>query len=399
VCWLHIASAAGSLRIPRTARVELPARFGEIESVFAVLAARVHNAVVQAASAVRTAVREALRPAPMVRGFGVDLFRSHTELVAENAMLRQQLIVAARKVKQPAFRPLERGLMVALSSMVRNWQNAILLVKPDTVLRWHREGFRLLWKRTSKATNQRQLRVSTETIELIRDMAVRNKTWGAERIRGELLKLGIRVSKRTIQRHILAVRPPGDGQHWQTFLKNHVVWACDFVQVYDIWFRPLFAFFVIDINTKEVIHVGETRTPNARWTAQQLRQITPFGEGPEFIIRDRDNKFGADFDRVARGAGIRVLKTAIQAPLMNAAMERFVGSARRECLGHIIVLSEEHLKAVLDEYVAHFNGARPHQGLDQQVPVLSHRLSSAGCGKVVALPVLGGLHHEYRRVA
>ena len=168
-------------------------------------------------SLVLDAAREALRPVPMGSGFVADLFRSRNELLAENAMLGQQLIAAKRKVKQPEFRPLERGLMVVLSSMVRNWQNAVLLVKPDTVLRWHREGFRLLWKRKSKATKPRQPRISAETIELIRQMAVQNKTWGAERIRGELLKLGIRVAKRTIQRHILAVRPPGDGQSWKTF--------------------------------------------------------------------------------------------------------------------------------------------------------------------------------------
>jgi transposase InsO family protein len=129
----------------------------------------------------------------------------------------------------------------------------------------------------------------------------------------------------------------------------------------------LFAFFVIDVNRKEVVHVAVTRVPNAEWTAQQLRQLTPFGEGPELIIRDNDNKSGADFDRIARGAGIRVLKTAIEAPLMNATCERFIGSARRECLDHVIILSEAHLKAVLVEYVAYFNASRPHRGIDQRV--------------------------------
>ncbi|MBN2195260.1 MAG: transposase [Polyangiaceae bacterium] len=314
-------------------------------------------------------------------------------------MLRQQLIVASRKVKQPAFRPFERGLLVALSSVVKNWQNAILLVKPDTVLRWHREGFRLLWKRKSRATKQRRSRISTDTIELIRDMAIQNRTWGAERIRGELLKLGIRVAKRTIQRHILAARPTGDGQSWKTFLRNHVVWAVDFVQVYDLWFRPVFAVFVIDVNTKKVVHVAVTRAPNARWTAQQLRQLTPFGEGPEFIVRDRDNKFGADFDRVAKGAGIRVVKTAVQAPLMNATCARFIGSVRRECLDHIIVLGEAHLRTILLEWVTHFNRGRPHQGIAQRVPVPVAEPFDGESGRVVAIPVLGGLPHEYRRAA
>jgi transposase InsO family protein len=335
----------------------------------------------------------------LVTGFVQDVFRSPDELRAENAALRQQLIVASRRVKRPVLRPWERGLLVVLASRLRNWRNTILLVKPETVVRWHQEGFRLFWKRKSKAMKPHKPRIATDTVELIRRMAVENRTWGAERIRGELLKLGIRVAKRTIQQHIRAVRPPGDGQRWRTFLRNHTVWACDFLQVYDIWFRPLFAFVMIDVNAKEVVHVGVTREPNARWTAQQLRQLTPFGEGPQFIIRDRDDKFGTDFDRAARGAGIRVLKTAVRAPLMNATCERFLGSVRRECLDHIIILGEDHLRAVLGEYVAYFNGSRPHQGLGQRIPVPSTSDSSSANGKLVTIPVLGGLHHDYRRAA
>ncbi len=159
-------------------------------------------------------------------------------------------------------------------------------------------------------------------------MAAENVLWGAERIRGELLKLGIRVSKRTIQRHMTRARPPElpRGQNWCTFLKNHTVWACDFLQTYDVWFRPIFAFFLIDINSKRVVHVGVTRSPTAEWTAQQLRNITPFGEGPQFIIRDNDNKFGAQFDRVAKGAGIKILRTAIQAPLQKGNASYYTSS-------------------------------------------------------------------------
>jgi len=182
-------------------------------------------------------------------------------------------------------------------------------------------------------------------------------------------------------------------------VKNHTVWACDFLQVYDIGFRPLFVFFVIDVNTKQVIHVAVTREPSERWTAQQLRQLTPFGTGPNFIIRDRDAKFGTDFDRVAKSSGIRVLKTAIRAPLMNSTCERFLGSVRRECLDHIIILGEGHLRAVLTEYAAYFNASRPHQGLAQRVPAPSTVTCSSTGGRVFALPVLGGLHHDYRRAA
>ena len=230
-------------------------------------------------------------------------------------------------------------------------------------------------------------------------MARDNRTWGAERIRGELLKLGIRVAKRTIQRHLRAVRPPGDGQTWRTFLRNHTVWACDFVQVYDIWFRPLFAFFVVDVNSKEVLHVAVTREPSERWTAQQIRQLTSFGDAPNFIVRDRDAKFGVEFDRVAKSSGIRVLKTAIRAPLMNATCERFLGSVRRECLDHVIILGEQHLRSVLTEYAAYFNASRPHQGLEQRIPIPASAIRSSTNGGVRAFPTLGGLHHDYRWAA
>jgi putative transposase len=337
----------------------------------------------------------------LVVGAVVDVTRSRKQLVLENALLRQQLIVASRKVKRPIFKPHERGLIVLLAHFVSGWRNALLLVKPETVLRWHREGFRFLWKLKSRTRGQGESRISEQVIALIRQMASENATWGAERIRGELLKLGIRVAKRTIQRYINRVRAGStpSGQCWRTFVHNHVVWACDFLQTYDIWFRAIFAFFVIDINTKRVIHVGVTRSPAAEWTAQQLRNITPFDAGPRFLIRDNDNKFGSDFEGVAKGAGIRVLRTAVQAPLMNATCERFLGSVRRECLDHVIVLSENHLRSLLSEYTTYFNQMRPHQGIGQRLPV-PRSIKKFGKGAAVeSVAVLAGLHHDYRVAA
>ena len=181
----------------------------------------------------------------------------------------------------------------------------------DTLLRWHRAGFQLFWRQRSKADARREPKLAPDLIALIRQMATSNVTWGAERIRGELLKLGIRVSKRTIQKYLRGARPrpPHLGQRWRTFLRDHTVWACDFVQTYDIWFRPIFAFFIVDINSKTVVHLAATYNPTRAWTAQQLRNATPFGEGPQFIIRDRDDKYGAEFDRVAKGAGVRVIRS------------------------------------------------------------------------------------------
>ena len=187
-----------------------------------------------------------------------DLSRSKSELIAENALLRQQLIVLRRQVKRPTFSRTDRILLVLLARLVRTWQQALLIVQPDTLLRWHRELFRLYWKRKSKA-HAHQPKVASETIALIRQMAKENRLWGAERIRGELLKLGIRVCKRTIQKYMRTVRSHQPrGQTWATFLHTHAaqIWACDFLQVTDLFFRPLFAFFLIELKC-ECYHKSE----------------------------------------------------------------------------------------------------------------------------------------------
>jgi putative transposase len=241
-------------------------------------------------------------------------------------------------------------------------------------------------------------------VALIQEMARDNRLWGAERIRGELLKLGIHVCKRTIQKYMRLARTPRQrGQTWATFLQNHAkdIWACDFLQVTDLFFRSLFAFCIIDMSSRRVIHVGVTRSPTDAWTAQQLREATPFGQGPKYLIRDRDSKFGPNFSRVAATSGIKILKTPYHTPRVNAICERFLGSVRRECLDHLFILQEKQLHRVLHAYVQYFNQARPHQGIRQQIPErygesvpLDHQR-----GKILALPVLGGLHHDYRRSA
>ena len=347
-------------------------------------------------------LRDALRPWPVLGGFVADLRRSRDELIAENALLRQQLIVASRSVHRPVFRGHERGLLVLLTRLVPRWRDAMLLVKPETILRWHRNGFRLFWRRKARPSLRREPRLDADVIELIGRMAKDNRLWGAERIRGELLKLGIHVAKRTLQRYMRGARPPEQhrGQSWATFLKNHAVWTCDFLQLYDIWFRPIFAFFIVDLHSRKVVHIGVTRAPSAQWTAQQLREATPFGVGPDIIVRDRDDKYSAVFDRVAKGVGARVVRTAVEAPLMNSVVERFLGSVRRECLDHVIVLGERHLENVLREYaVRYFNSERPHQGIAQSVPVSALRATYLPNAVVDAISVLGGLHHAYRVAA
>jgi putative transposase len=254
-----------------------------------------------------------------------DLGRSKSELKAENALIRQQLIILQRQVKRPTFTRTDRILLVLLARIVRTWQQALVIVQPDTLLRWHRELFRMYWKRKSMIASHTP-KVAAETIALIRQMATDNRLWGAERIRGELLKLGIRVCKRTIQKYLRGVRTHQPrGQKWSTFLRTHAdqIWACDFLQVTDLFFRPLFAFFFIELKTRKVIHVGVTRSPTDAWVAQQLREATPYGQAPKYLIRDNDRKFGPCFARVAKTSTIKILKTPVHAPRANAICERF----------------------------------------------------------------------------
>src|SRR2546423_2416867 len=332
-----------------------------------------------------------------------DLGRSKSELVAENALLRQQLIVLKRQVKRPTFTRTDRILLVLLARVVRTWQQALLIVQPDTLLRWHRELFRLVWKHKSKA-HAHQPKVASETIALIRQMAKENRLWGAERIRGELLKLGIHVCKRTIQKYMRHVRTQQPrGQRWSTFLRTHAaqIWACDFLQVTDLFFRPLFAFFIVELQSRKVIHVGVTRSPTDAWVAQQLREATPYGQAPKYLIRDNDRKFGSCFARVATTSAIEILKTPYHAPQANAICERFLRSVRQECLDHLLIVREKQLQRVLNQYMVYFNRARPHQGIQQQLPEPSRSaLASHQAGdKVIAVPILAGLHHDYQWIA
>jgi putative transposase len=328
----------------------------------------------------------------------IDLTRSKSELLLELALLRKQLTILQRQTKRPKLTWKDRSLIILLSSKLSTWKNAMIIVQPDTVLRWHRELFRRIWQRKSKP-KQKQGRppLKDNLIALIKRMAKENLTWGAERIRGELLKLGIKVSKSTIQKYIKGVRESlSPKRTWATFLRNHAsqIWACDFLQTYDIFFRTVFVFVIIELGSRRVVHFGVTRNPTDQWTAQQLREATPFGEKPRFLIRDNDDKFGPSFERVA--AEIEVLKTPYRAPKANAICERFIGSLRRECLDHFLILSERHLYRLVKEYKTYFNHARPHQGIEQHIPCQPERPEAPPLGgKVASRPVLSGLHHDY----
>jgi transposase InsO family protein len=347
----------------------------------------------------------AIRPAaaPLAVGALADLARSKPALVAENALLRHQLAVLRRSVTRPRCTPADRALLVLLASRVQAWRSVLLIVQPDTLLRWHRQLFRRYWRWRSRAlAPAHRPPLAPETVALIRAMARANRLWGAERIRGELRKLGIRVAKSTIQRYLRETGPPRRaGQPWATFLRNHAgdIWACDFLPVTDLLFRPLYAFFVIALGPRQVVHVGVMRHPTDAWAAQQLREATPCGQRPRFLIRDNDGEYGRRFAGVAAASGIHVPRTPVRAPRANAVCERFLGSVRRACLDHLFVLGARHVTRVLREYVAYFNQDRPHQALAQATPASPHDVATRGDGPVHAAPILGGLHHAYRRVA
>jgi putative transposase len=339
-------------------------------------------------------------------GAAFDLTRSRSELMAENALLRQQLIVLKRQIKRPQLTQHDRLRLVFLASLVQRWKEALIIVKPDTLVKWHRQGLRLFWKLKSRSKRTRKPRIDPEALALIQTMAVENRLWGAKRIRDELGKLGHKVSKRTVAKYMRQARkdlPPWKAkQTWATFIKNHAheMWACDFVQTYDLFFGTIFIFFIVDLSSRFVVYFNVTRAPTDIWAARQLCQSTPHDEHPRFLIRDNDSKYGAAFNQVAASTLIDVLRIPIRAPKANAICERFIGSVRRECLDHILIISERQLYRLVKEYVEYFNHARPHQGIESQIP--QPRLADnrgAQDGKVLAFPVLGGLHHDYRRAA
>jgi putative transposase len=323
--------------------------------------------------------------------------------MVENALLCQQLGVLQRTVRRPCLKNRDRLLLVVLASRIRHWPAALLIIQPETVLRWHRELFRLVGKRQSKAQPSKPP-LSIATSRLIQQTIRENWLWEAERIRGERLKLGIKVSKRTVQRDRRCMRGPRPpSQTWATFLRNHAcqIWACDFVQTYDLFFRALFVFVILEHHSRRVMQVGITYSPTDRWVAQQLKEATAFGAGPKYLIGDKDKKNGSHLSLIAASSGIEELKIPFQSPNRKARYERFIGSLRRECLEHILLFNERPLRTTVTESVRYFNEARPHQGLSQGTPPADGLPSgsSAPRAKIIALPVLGGLHHDYRRVA
>ena len=327
------------------------------------------------------------------------LFRSHTRLLAENMALRHQLSVLQRTARRPRLKARDRIFWVWLSRIWPDWRSALVIVKPETVITWHRQGFRLYWRWKSRARRPGRPSVRAEIREVIRRISRENPLWGSPRIRDELALLGLKVAKSTVEKYMIKDSRPRS-HTWRTFIDNHIkdIAAVDFFAVSTVTFRILYCFVVLRLDRRCVVHFNVTMNPTARWTAQQLVEAFPFHQAPRFLIRDRDGTYGHVVRERLRGMGIEEVLTAPRSPWQNGYAERLIGSIRRECLDHLIVLSERHLLRILGEYFEYYHRSRPHQSLDGNSPDPRNVESSDG-RRVVGTAVLGGLHHTYRRAA
>lgn len=326
------------------------------------------------------------------------LLASRANLLVENLALRQQLAVLRRTSKRPKLRKRDRFFWIWLSRLWSSWKSSLVIVQPETVIRWHRRGFRWYWRRKSRVKAGRP-RVDAELRQLIRRMSRENPTWGAPRILSELQLLGYVVAESTVTKY-MARQPKSPSPTWRSFLKNHAgqIVAIDFFTVPTVAFHILYVFIVLSHDRRKIIHFNATANPTAQWTAHQVRQAFPEESAPRFLIRDNDGIYGQAFRRQLEVMGIEDVRTAYRSPWQNAYAERVIGSIRRDCLDHMIILTENHLRKVLAEYVDYYNTVRPHLSLERNAPI-PRTADPPEHGKVVATPILGGLHHHYHRVA
>jgi transposase InsO family protein len=326
-------------------------------------------------------------------------FQSHSWLVLENLALRHQLAVLKRQAPKPKLRPTDRLLGVGLLRFWPDWQQALLLVQPQTVIAWHRLGFRLFWRWKSRARGGRP-HVDGDFIALIQQMWQANPTWGSLRIQAELAKLGIRISHSTVRKYRPKHRRPPSAQTWKTFLHNHAreMVAIDFFTVATATFRVLYVFVVLAHERRRVLHFNITQAPSALWTAQQVVEAFPFTIPPRYLLRDRDGIYGTDFVRRVEGLGFEQKLIAPQSPWQNPMVERLIGSLRRECLDHVVLFNEEHLRRMLTDYLSYYHRHRTHRSLDQDCPE-PRAVEPPGQGKIIELPLVCGLHHRYARQA
>jgi putative transposase len=330
----------------------------------------------------------------------VDLLRTRASLHLEMLALRQQLaIVANRDNKRLRVRSGERIFWVWLYRLWPSCLQTLAIFKPDTLVRWHRKGFKLYWTWKSRRYQGGRPAIDPDVRELIRTMSRNNIGWGAPRIHGELQMLGIRVSESTVAKYMIRHRKP-PSQTWKTFLANHTadLVSVDFFTVPTATFRIIYVFVILHHERREIVHFNATYHPSAEWTAQQLVEAFPFDTAPRYLLRDRDCIYGERFRNRVKSLSIEEVLTAPRSPWQSPYVERLIGSIRRECLNHVIIFNERHLRRQLKSYITYYHEARTHLSLDKQSPV-PRSIEPPEQGKIVAIPHVGGLHHEYRRAA
>ena len=331
----------------------------------------------------------------VLRGL-LALFHSRQEQAVVELALRQQLAVYAQGQPRPRLSSLDRTFWVVLARFWPRWKSVLVVVQPETVVRWHRLGFRRYWRSTSTPGPGRPP-ISGETRDLIVRMATENP-WRARKIQAELAKLGIRVSLATISRYLPKAEPrPGQHQRWMTFLRNHkeLIAGMDFFVVPTVRFHLLYVWFVLDHGRPRILHFNVTESPTARWVIQQLRHAFPDEPCHRFLIFDNDVIFSAEVVGSVVSFGIRPKRTAFRSPWQNGTVERFIGSVRRELLDHVVVLGEEHLRRLLQEYVEYYKAERVHTSLGDAPAGRAGDARPSDRARVVGLPRVGGLHHRY----
>jgi len=324
--------------------------------------------------------------------------RSRHDLALENLVLRQQLARLRLQAKRPRLTRTDRIFWVIVSRLWGRWRESLVIVKPETVIAWHRKGFRLYWAWKSRKKDGRP-RVEVEIRQRIREMANNNATWGAPRIHGELLKLGFDVSEATVSRYMPRRQNP-PSQSWRTFLRNHAhdLVSIDFCVVPTATFRVLYVLVVLEHARRRIVHPTVTDHPSAAWTGQQIVNAFPYDTAPRYILRDRDRIYGADFVRRVRSMGIEEILIAPRSPWQNPYCKRVIGNIRRDCLDHVVILGATHLRRVLKDYAGYYNTARTHLSLDKDSPEPRAR-ECRTAGNIIAIPMVRGLHHRYTRVA
>lgn len=325
--------------------------------------------------------------------------KSRRALVLENFALRHQLEVLRRNAKRSRSANRDRALWIILSRVWVDWRKPLTLVQPDTVIRWHRQGFRLYWRWKSRPRWPGRRKLPKDVRDLIRQMSWDNPLWGAPRIHGELLKLGIEVSQATVSKYMVRHRKP-PSQGWRTFLTNHAkdIVSVDFFTVPAAAFRVLYVFLALSNARRRIVHFNVTDSPTACWTGQQIVEAFPWNTAPKYLLRDRDGKYGDDFVRRVESLGIKQVLISTRSPWQNPYVERVIGSIRRECLDHVIVFGEPHLRRVLRDYLAYYHTSRTHLGLEKDCP-RPRPVEPPDLGAVRTEPMAGGLHHRYFRQA